>query len=661
MTEEEIIEVCRGWGPDSLVLFYEWSQRESGFKLPPHLYPVVLGLCDTRIEKLQVQIGPGAGKSQLISMVYPAWMLGHDPQQTFLGISGAENLAQGFMSVVMGIVESNEAFRLCYPDVKPDKAQGWSNDRGAFVTGRRLAVPDAGFLACGLSSKVLTGKHARTVILDDLHDADNSATEVQCAQVVYKYTTQITGRADPMGARFVLAGRRWHEADLYGTLQDNGDWVTIKLPAERPGSEELWVDVTVPDGLECVFTDGICQTPDIMDSVQALSPEHLPEHRIRMAGDQEGQQVALREIQWIYGHDPKGQGFFWPESSHKRKEYFSNKRLNPSATEAVYQCNPGARQGVVFQDEDFERRYPPPEGLEYGCAAPEVKRFLERGALLVQAWDTAFSAETTSDYTVGITLMCVPCASYHRDEDPEQLGPCEHHFDIYVLDVYRERKKFAELVSAIKQQFLKWQPNCVVVEKKAYGVTLVETLPGAGIPVEGVTPGPLESKRARAVEGVGAGSVQGWCRQHRVVFPHDATWLQAFIREMKNFTGEKGGRDDQVDAFVHGVVYAIRNGVGSARIPGDWDDPRKVDDQMTDRGGADFAALFGLQESVDPFSGTCAKCQFFTDVIRQRGLKTNRDLTNLPPSYCTLHNQPSIGFGSCDEYSAVDYVSFPTH
>lgn len=255
-TNDEMTALCRMWTPSSFIAYYEWLYADFKWTYPRHLVPVAMALCDSRIRKIMLIVGPGSGKSQALSIVYPSWLLGHDPTQTIIGVSGAENLAQGFMSAVMEIVAYNRVFHMTFPNVRPDKEAGWSNDKGAFVTGRRQGIPDSNFWSGGLTSKVLVGKHARTLILDDLHSDDNSRTPQQCEEVVRKYYNTILGRADPTGARFIMAGRRWHENDIYGQLQASEDWVVLRLPAERPGSQRLYHDVYVPDNLDCVFTDG---------------------------------------------------------------------------------------------------------------------------------------------------------------------------------------------------------------------------------------------------------------------------------------------------------------------------------------------------------------------------------------------------------------------
>lgn len=266
--KKSIVDICREWSPRSLATFYNVIFADQGLTFPSHLWPMAYGICDTRINKLMVIIGPGSGKSLFLSVCVPAWLIGHSQNEMVLGISAGEALMQGFQKAVSAMIEFSPTWKAVFPDVKPDKQMGWSTSSGIFVSGRKPGLPDANYLACGIDSKYLTGKHGSTIIVDDLHDEENSSTADQCDKVVGKYFKTVIGRAVPGGCRFLMAGRRWHENDVYGTLKDSGDWVVLELPAEREGSEKLWYDVWVPetdfDGnkFDCVFTDRRCKLYD---------------------------------------------------------------------------------------------------------------------------------------------------------------------------------------------------------------------------------------------------------------------------------------------------------------------------------------------------------------------------------------------------------------
>jgi len=282
-----------------------------------------------------------------------------------------------------------------------------------------------------------------------------------------------------------------------------------------------------------------------------------------------------------YGEDPLAKSidsnaFFWPESDQKRRELYSVKRNHPDVYESVYQCRPGQRIGSIFLDSDFTY-YMPPVGLSLGIVDPEARTFLQQFQVIVAAWDTAFEANSEASYTVGIVAGLLPCTSFHRGEDPQVLGECEPHLDVYILDILRQKLSWGDLPREFRRIHRRWGVNIHVVEKRGAGISLYQSMPTIGIRVEGVDV--KESKRARAIEGVEAGSAQGWFRQHRVYLPFGAEWVDLFKTELKDFVGDNSGRDDQVDAAVHLINYAIQIGSNVFLLPSDWT-PENVDNVM---------------------------------------------------------------------------------
>ncbi len=235
-----------------------------------HLIPLAFAALDPRINKLLVVAGPGSGKSMLLSVALPAFMIGQDPTLTCLSLSAGESLIQGFMLAIMDIIQNHPMWHAVFPSVLPDKEKGWSTDRGIFVTGHPSSDPDSSYFAAGIGSKALTGKHARLINADDLHDRENSASSDSCLRVRETYYRQIIGRADPRGARYIFAGRRWHEDDIYGHLKETGDWVVMELPAVRREETSLFWDIFLPQGLICCFNDP--------DAEKSILPESILEN-----------------------------------------------------------------------------------------------------------------------------------------------------------------------------------------------------------------------------------------------------------------------------------------------------------------------------------------------------------------------------------------------
>jgi predicted phage terminase large subunit-like protein len=357
-----------------------------------------------------------------------------------------------------------------------------------------------------------------------------------------------------------------------------------------------------------------------------------------------------------YGEDPTGRGFYWPTSEQKRTELLNVKRLAPATFQSVYQCNPGAREGGIFLEEYF-KGFRAPDGIELGIVHPNVRVFCGKGHSVVQAWDTAWDAKSTNDFSVCVTALLLPCSEYHRGESVEELGPCEPHFDVLILDVYRERLTWADLPVAFRRQHVKWQPEAIVIEKKQSGIGLYQTMEAAGLNVIGVTP--QENKRARVLLGVGAGSVQGWFKLHRVLLAEGQTWVRPYKTELKDFTGDKSGKDDQVDATAHLVQYAIDLGSNTAMVPTDWT-PERIDEIMAipkapgsfvemmqvEQGGGQAAAFLSMigslqNDSIDVFADTCARCRHFG----VDGFGEPR------PQFCAIQQRRVAALESCTSFS----------
>lgn len=355
-----------------------------------------------------------------------------------------------------------------------------------------------------------------------------------------------------------------------------------------------------------------------------------------------------------YGEDAeaRGQGvgrphaFFWPDSPTKRREMMTVKRNAPDVFQSTYQCRPGTRIGSIFVEDDFAY-FEPPKNLASGVGDPETKVIIERSHMVVCGWDTAFEATSAANHTVCITGMLVPCEKYHRGEIADIYGECDPHFDVLILDVMREKLQWGDLVARFRMMHRKWLPSIHVIEKRANGINLYHSMQGIGINVEGVDA--QESKRARAVEGTKAGSVQGWFRQHRVQFPLRAPWLRQFETELKDFTGDKGGTDDQVDALVHLVNYAIKLSQEMFLLPSDWQNVDDVDALMGIKDGMDVAresATDHQSQAIDmmnfiltapfrgdnPADGFCISC------------------TNQTKMFCSVQNRLVAALDACDEY-----------
>ena len=313
----------------------------------------------------------------------------------------------------------------------------------------------------------------------------------------------------------------------------------------------------------------------------------------------------------------------------------------------------------MFTDSDFVPYFAPPD-LNIGLASPDVEMFVKRTrGHVAQAWDTAMGQAAQSNaLSANITGLLTPCTDWHRGEDPAMFGKCEFHFDVWLLDLEAKNLDFGQLVQEVRRLNLKWSPRRVVVEDRVSGISLVQTLKSADVPLFPVKT--VEGKVNRAVHGVGGGaaSVQGWCRMGRVRYPLGAPWVDQFKKRVLNFTGDGLNvvRADEFDAFVHLVTYAILRSKQSARMPsgigeGDYaDGPAPALPSIAEiaKKTARIGGLAGLVSQLEmlptePFGsgGMCGSPCHYWSIRGQRRV-------------CGLDHEPRIALDTCGRFRRSD-------
>jgi predicted phage terminase large subunit-like protein len=181
--------------------------------------------------------------------------------------------------------------------------------------------------------------------------------------------------------------------------------------------------------------------------------------------------------------------------------------VGPRDWNALYQQNPTPQEGGIFKLEWWG---------QYNGNEPEFTR-------IVQSWDTAFKKGEDNDYSVCITLG--------------KTGNAVH-----VLDVYRVRLEYPELVRMVKAKHAQYAPQTVLIEDKASGKRETH-LPILAVKVD-------SDKVSRAY------AVTGYVEAGKVLLPETAPWLAEFMSELGGFPNAT--HDDQVDSFTQGLNYMNR-------------------------------------------------------------------------------------------------------
>ena len=160
-------------------------------------------------DRICVNIPPRHGKSQLVSIYFPAWFLGRNPDKKVMMVSHTTDLAVDFGRKVRNLISSDE-YQAIFPTVRlaqDSKSAGrWNTNSGGE------------YYACGIGS-ALAGRGADLLLVDDPHseqDVINGNFEV--FEKAYEWFTFGARTRLMPGGRVAIIQTRWHMDDLTGRV-----------------------------------------------------------------------------------------------------------------------------------------------------------------------------------------------------------------------------------------------------------------------------------------------------------------------------------------------------------------------------------------------------------------------------------------------------------
>jgi len=160
-------------------------------------------------DRIAVSMAPRFGKSQAISIYYPAWYLGRHPDHKVIVASHTSDLAVTMGRKVRNLMQTPE-YQKIFPEVRiasDAKAAGqWNTNKGGE------------FYTTGVGG-ALAGRGGHLIIVDDpLSEQDIKAGNTDSLDTTYEwYRSGLRTRLMPGGAIAVLH-TRWHMRDLIGRL-----------------------------------------------------------------------------------------------------------------------------------------------------------------------------------------------------------------------------------------------------------------------------------------------------------------------------------------------------------------------------------------------------------------------------------------------------------
>ena len=248
---------------------------------------------------------------------------------------------------------------------------------------------------------------------------------------------------------------------------------------------------------------------------------------VKSAAQRSGEEWEVIEFPAIL---PSGNPL-WPQFWNKEELEALREELPNSKWQAQYQQNPNGNESAIVKRDWWkwwEKDDPPV--CDY----------------ILQSWDTAFEKNNRADYSAGTTWGIFNC-------EEDNFAP-----NIILLNTYKKRVEFPELKRDVLREYNEYEPDSLIVEKKASGAPLIYDLRAMGIPVQEYTPGKGQDKIARlnsVSDIIASGKV--WVPQTR--------WAEELVDEVAAFPS--GEHDDLVDATTLALMR-FRQG-GFLRLPSD--------------------------------------------------------------------------------------------
>ena len=200
------------------------------------------------LKRLIVNMPPRHTKSEFASYLFPAWVMGQQPETKIIQATHTAELAVGFGRKVKNLLDS-EIYRDVFPDMelaRDAKASGrWSTNEG----GEYYAVGVGGALA---------GRGANLCIIDDPVSEQDALSPTALDNIYEWYTSGPRQRLQP-GGSIIIVMTRWSIRDLTAkVLQKQAEggadqWEVVEFPALFPDTDNvLWPEFWSRDELDGV-------------------------------------------------------------------------------------------------------------------------------------------------------------------------------------------------------------------------------------------------------------------------------------------------------------------------------------------------------------------------------------------------------------------------
>lgn len=284
-------------------------------------YSIVERFYRGEIPRLIVSVPPQHGKSECSSRRGIAWSFGLNPDKRIALVSYNHSFASKFNRDVQRIIDSDE-YAGVFPETKLNgkrvlTSKSWLRNSEEFeIVGKK-----GGLKTIGVGGG-LTGNTVDIAVMDDLYKDYQDATSPAVSNRVWEWYTTVLKTRLHNDSQELIVFTRWSENDLVGRLEEQGKVVTYT------GEE------SIDELLERISRDTFIKIN--FEAIKVGKPNEI---------------------------DPRQEGEALWSNKHSIEKLESTRKLDVTKFEALYQGNPKAKEGLLY--EDFKTYSEIPQGTRF--------------------------------------------------------------------------------------------------------------------------------------------------------------------------------------------------------------------------------------------------------------------------------------------------------
>jgi predicted phage terminase large subunit-like protein len=411
---------------DDLIAFCQYMMPD--YKVGKHhrmLADLLMAIAKREKDRINVNVAPRHGKSQIVSIFFAAWYMGHNPDHKVMMVSHTTDLAVDFGRKVRNLIATPQ-YQAIFPGTKLS-----SDSKSA---GRWNTTAGGEYFACGVGS-ALAGRGAHLLLVDDPHsEQDVLAGNFAVFEKAYQWFTYGARTRLMPGGVVAIVQTRWHESDLTGRLQQD--------MMQNEGSDQY----------------ELFQFPAI------LEVEKKVRQRNRATGET---RVVTKKIE-----KPLWPEFFDLAALHRTKASMPLFQWN-----SQYQQNPTSEEAAIIKREwwmEWHREKPPKCEYLIMTLDPAAEKHNRADFSAMQVWGVFFNEDHLPQ-------------SMSEENGTLRVDP-RQCYNIILLNAIKDRMDFPELKQKCLDEYKYWEPDSFIVEKKNSGTAIYQELRRMGIAVSEYTP-----------------------------------------------------------------------------------------------------------------------------------------------------------------------------